>query len=283
MLTLDQMELADCYTPQDLTDEIFRQLPDLVFPIPIRELALANGIRGIIDIKDPSDEISKGISIKELPEGFLISAANDNGVIFYKDNPIAPYRKLFTIAHEFGHHLFPHHTNKRSFDDLSKPVDPQDKEENDLIEDEANIFARLLLLPESLLIKELGKREFSLESLQELAEFTQTSFSFLANRCCTIIDDFSFVLITTKDRVCTKIRSNSDELYDEFKRLKGQKMPSGSHFFQRKEVFPQHITNKVAVDPLVWLSTDYKNICSDASEQTFYQLKGYAITLVMFN
>ena len=126
------MELGDCFTPDQLVEEIFRQQPKLTPPIPIEEIAAAVGISEI-----------RPISTEEV-EGMLVAnESKSKGVIFYKEgSPLG--RQRFTIGHELGHFLLLHH----GFKQQCSPSDIQFGASSPQLlelENEANEFSQSLL------------------------------------------------------------------------------------------------------------------------------------------
>ena len=108
-----------------------------------------------------------GLRIREVPaqgfDGALIrSKAGQKGIVAVNASIRENSRKRFTIAHEIGHFIIPHHRNLgnicegrkiESFD--SHLIGP---------EIEANEFAAELLLPSALLRKRFNLAEFSLSA-----------------------------------------------------------------------------------------------------------------------
>ncbi|HAX41796.1 MAG TPA: ImmA/IrrE family metallo-endopeptidase [Bryobacteraceae bacterium] len=158
-----------------------------------------------------------GLRIREVPargfDGALIrSKAGQKGIVAVKASIREASRKRFTIAHEIGHFVIPHHRNLgniceerkiESFDrDLNRP------------EIEANEFAAELLLPSAVLRKRFDLADPSLSQMSSVAagfgtSLTATTRSFLTltNLACAMVwsvnnrarwfvrsDSFSFFL-----------------------------------------------------------------------------------------
>lgn len=292
MLTLDVMKLSDCFTPEKLANEIFRQLPELSFPIPIFLIAKACGIEAI-------HKLQSNISIKNLPEGLWATRETDTdlGIILYKDHDIAPYRKHFTIGHELGHHLLPLHRNSLTIDDISEVIDlktdlraekiaefvKKGKVEKKEFEKEANKFASLLLLPEHLLSAELEGKEFCLKELNPLCDITEVSFSTIVNRSCSILKDKAIALIHAENGVCNYTWSNKNALPGVLTVDKQQPLPQGSNFANHKGETYEHFTEKEPVDALTWFSDIEGGFDKIVFEQTYYQKNGFSITLVIID
>lgn len=138
-----------------------------------------------------------GLRIREVPargfDGALIrSKAGQKGIVAVKASIREASRKRFTIAHEIGHFIIPHHRNLgniceerkiESFDrDLNRP------------EVEANEFAAELLLPSAVLRKRFDLADFSLAQISSVAadfgtSLTATTRSFLTltNLPCAMV------------------------------------------------------------------------------------------------
>ena len=92
MIELNCIKFGDCFTPEDLVNEIYSQCPNLSPPIPIKVIAKAAGITHIV---------SRDMTL----EGILVADdGKTEGVILYNSASIEG-RQRFTIAHELGHFL----------------------------------------------------------------------------------------------------------------------------------------------------------------------------------
>lgn len=110
---------------------------------------------------------------------------NISGVIEYDDdetktNPriyinknVPPNRKIFTLAHELGHH-FLHKGRKLRLDTLDYSQNDKDTRE----ESEANYFAGSLLVPRELLMKKIKEGH----NPEELAKYFRVSVPVIQNR-----------------------------------------------------------------------------------------------------
>lgn len=269
MLPLNQMDLADAFTPEQLVDEIFRQCPELEPPIPIKDLAIASGITDIVKLD--------GILKSENVEGLLVTGEDtSSGVIFYnqEDRPLG--RQRFTIAHELGHFLLLHHNGDQTC--TGKDMSTFSARVNKL-EAEANDFSQRLLMPEQWIKKHFDSQSPSIEALQTIACKFETSFEATANKC-TRYGIKPFALIYSKDN---KIRY----CWKDYKRLpfltnfkKGDVMPLSSQALTLK-LSDQSITGFVESDATDWFksSPSYK-LPSTVLEQTYFQTKGFKVTLI---
>ena len=121
-----------------------------------------------------------GLRIQEVPangfDGALIrSKAGQKGIIAIKESIREPARKRFTIAHEIGHFVLPHHRTLKNVCE-EKKIDTFDAHLN-RPEVEANEFAAELLLPTAVLAKRFDLTEYSLAAIATVAAEFQTSLS----------------------------------------------------------------------------------------------------------
>lgn len=128
------------------------------------------------------EEIAKQRGLKVMPypleneiSGILVIDNSGNSTIGYNQHE-SRVRRRFTIAHELGHYEL--HRNQSSlFVDKSFKVmfrgGSTIENSNSQLEQEANVFAAALLMPEDLVHKEIENLEFDLgneQSLKELAK-----------------------------------------------------------------------------------------------------------------
>jgi Zn-dependent peptidase ImmA (M78 family) len=121
-----------------------------------------------------------GLRIQEVPargfDGALVrSKTGQKGIVAVKANIREASRKRFTIAHEIGHFVMPHHRLLKNVCD-EKKIDSFDSRLN-RPEIEANEFAAELLLPSVLLVKRFNLKEFSLPEISTVATEFQTSLT----------------------------------------------------------------------------------------------------------
>jgi hypothetical protein len=138
-----------------------------------------------------------GLRIREVPakgfDGALIrSKAGQKGIVAVRANIREASRKRFTIAHEIGHFIIPHHRNLGNLCQERK-IESFDRNLN-RPEIEANEFAAELLLPSGILRKRFNLAEFSLAQTSAVAaEFgtsltaTTRSFLMLTDLPCAMI------------------------------------------------------------------------------------------------
>lgn len=128
-----------------------------------------------------------GLRIREVPakgfDGALIrSKAGQKGIVAVKASIREASRMRFTIAHEIGHFIIPHHRNLGNICEERK-IESFDRNLN-RPEIEANEFAAELLLPSGVLRKRFNLAEFSLAQISAVAadfgtSLTATTRSFL--------------------------------------------------------------------------------------------------------
>jgi hypothetical protein len=121
-----------------------------------------------------------GLRMREVPakgfDGALVrSRSCQKGIIAVKAGIREPSRKRFTIAHEVGHFVMPHHRLLKNICD-EKKIDSFDSRLN-RPEVEANEFAAELLLPSAILAKRFNLREFSLPEISRVATEFETSLT----------------------------------------------------------------------------------------------------------
>lgn len=138
-----------------------------------------------------------GLRISEVPakgfDGALTrSEGHQKGIILVNANTKERSRKRFTIAHEIGHFIIPHH-RKRGNVCEDRKVDSFDRSLGQA-EIEANEFAAELLLPTTVLRERFALNDISFAQLSAIAaEFetsltaTTRSFLTLTNLPCAMI------------------------------------------------------------------------------------------------
>ena len=154
-IMIDRMELDDIGNPQKIAQFIINSNPDLQLPIPIEEIAHAAGITHI----ERKDNLKF--------EGALLSNDVKTEGIIVCNSSSAPERQRFTIAHELGHFLIPMHSNK--FNCATSSISFTNNGSFINKEQEANAFASQILLPPSLLKKEIDRTKYmELEKLEQI-------------------------------------------------------------------------------------------------------------------
>lgn len=140
-------------------------------------LSLQGGIKPSINVEKVAEFL--GLEIKEDDLGSDVSGVlvikNGKGVIgVSKDETDNIVRRRFTIAHEIGHYVL-HRFSQDLFIDQHnfKAVFHRDTSSSSgkvTMEREANAFAAALLMPKTLIIKELSKKSYSFNFVEEEEE-----------------------------------------------------------------------------------------------------------------
>lgn len=260
------MELADCFTPEQLVKEIYRQCPDIKPPIPIKEIARAVGI---LETKAMSSEDVEGMLVADDSKSL--------GVIFFKESsPIG--RQRFTIGHELGHFLLLHHGSEQSctpsdikFSSSSKALEK--------IETEANQFSQLLLMPDNFILNAINDSVINMETLKLISDNFEMSFEPIANKCSSLSDK-PFALIHSKDGIVRYCWRNWKK-FPYFVPLKANDpMPSSSQAVSLNQP-EETISKAVDVDPTQWIKFNYnQSKAIKLIEQTYTQLNGYQVTMI---
>ena len=266
MLTLDRMELGDCFTPEELVDEIYRQCTDLSPPIPIDDIARAAGIIAI-----------EGIDTEDV-EGMLVSDdGKDKGVIFYRQSS-PPGRQRFTIGHELGHFLLLHHGARQSCIASDIKTSSSAASDQDL-EAEANRFAHLLLMPDRLIEASLGDHKPSIDLLREISCLFNMSFEAIANKCASLSRQ-PFALVYSRNNTVRYCWRDWYKFTHRIPLKGGDALPFGS---QAASVNggEDTVSDCELVDASVWLSDDRNGeLPKEVCEQTFTQRNGFQVTMI---
>jgi len=192
-----------------------------------------------------------GLRIREVPakgfDGALIrSKAGQKGIVAVKASIREASRKRFTIAHEIGHFIIPHHRNLGNVCEERK-IESFDRNLN-RPEIEANEFAAELLLPSDVLLKRFNLAEFSLAQISTVAAEFGTSLTATTRSFLTLTDLPCAMVWSVADRARWFVRSDSFRFF-----LPIAELPSGDSFAAgifRGDAAPTELT---PVRPDVWL------------------------------
>lgn len=262
------MELADCFTPEELVSKIFSLSPYLKLPIPVTAIAMECGILLCHPVK---------LETSSFTGALLSDRVKNYGVILYKEYPKVPGRERFTIAHELGHHLLQHH-NSAVFCGLAGIENEATPE----AEQEADSFATQLLMPKHLIKNYLQPKQITLQLIKDLSILAVTSFAATAKRSCAVLSgQASILFIYSKDGLFRYADSSNEELKEHLKLLGGDYMPGGS-CVSNMEYILESFTDQFKVNPSDWFSGDAGNI-DQCVEQVYFQENGYAITLLIID
>ena len=138
-----------------------------------------------------------------------ISIGNANGAeILVNSNITTPGRKNFTGAHEIGHVILHIQTGQQSeFQCTNNDIYGQGK--NVDFEREANQFASSLLMPKSLIHKQIHNNDLSWKLIQELSNKCESSLEATARRVVEISTETCALIIHKNGEMWTPIRSAS--------------------------------------------------------------------------
>jgi Zn-dependent peptidase ImmA (M78 family) len=118
--------------------------------------------------------------------------------------PGAP-RTRFTLAHEFGHYYIDEHRKALRSGQLGLHLSGQDQKVSDLaIEQEANLFASALLLPDTAFRNSLKRKSFDLKGIVEAANGFNVSITCAAIRFVSKEIFPSVIVMWKKDEYCWK-------------------------------------------------------------------------------
>ncbi len=265
MIKLDLMELSDCFTPQQLVAEIFRQCPDIDLPIPIKEIAKAVGIEEIQAMQT------------EDVEGMLVADDGKNhGVIFYKAS--SPHgRQRFTIGHELGHFLLLHHGAEQSC--APKDIKFTSKSDNtQQLENEANEFSQSLLMPDDRISLEINSMYPTMEGLKKIEQKFEMSFEAISNKCATHSTN-PFALIYSKDGIVRYSWRDWKKFPHWIPFKSGDSLPNNCQALLHTQ--DETISESIEVDALTWIESKFnKPYPRTIIEQTYTQLDGYQVTML---
>lgn len=153
-----------------------------------------------------------GLRIREVPangfDGALIrSKAGQKGIVAVKASIFEKSRKRFTIAHEIGHFIIPHHRNLGNICEERK-IENFDSRLN-RAEIEANEFAAELLLPSAVLRKRFNLAEVSLSQISAVAVDFGTSLTATIRSFLTLTDLPCAMVWSITNRARWFVRSDS--------------------------------------------------------------------------
>jgi hypothetical protein len=192
-----------------------------------------------------------GLRIREVPakgfDGALIrSKAGQKGIIAVKASIREESRKRFTIAHEIGHFIIPHHRNLGNICEERK-IENFDRNLN-RPEIEANEFAAELLLPTAVLRKRFNLSEFSLAQISAVAADFGTSLTATTRSFLSLTDLPCAMVWSVTNRARWFVRSDSFRFF-----LPLSDLPANGSFAARifrREAAPAELA---PVRPDAWL------------------------------
>lgn len=156
---------------ESLAQQLLWEHRDLTIPIDIRALCK----RLAINIRRASLDVS----------GYCVIKPNGHKFILYSNNINNRHHSKFTIAHEMGHLLSPHHLSEYR----CSATDLHNYSANKPIEREANLFASELLIPRRHLLSKIKEYPPAFSSISALADFYETSFLATAIKYVKFVDE----------------------------------------------------------------------------------------------
>ena len=154
-MQISRMDLDDAGgNPQRIAEAIMAQIADLPARVPVEDIAYA---LGIVEIRVEPLKSFEGALITSGPEkaegSILVNARS------------GPRRRRYTMGHELGHFLHPHHIPPTdgfhcTSDDMARS-NAKGNGNRILQEIEANAFAAELLLPRPLFVRDLQRKRDS--------------------------------------------------------------------------------------------------------------------------
>lgn len=264
------MELADLTNPSKIVTGIFEQLPEMILPVPVKDIALALDISEVAPLYT-SGYVGGLIVDEGVSEGVILVSANDS-----------EKRKRFTIGHELGHFLIPWHTldSNLRFNCSARQMTVSDIKSKDSYlrkEAEANRFSAELLMPEALFQHDMRKMaEPSLEEVFSMAKKYDVSKEACLIRYVSLQDEPSAVVFS-KDGIVRYCFKHNDFPYLNVK--KGIPLPK-SGLSSDAKILSGGITEAVEVDSETWLAENHQRVPGSLLEQTAKLSAGYQITLL---
>jgi len=192
-----------------------------------------------------------GLRIREVPangfDGALVrSKAGQKGIVAVKASIREKSRKRFTIAHEIGHFVIPHHRNLGNICEDRK-IESFDRHLNQP-EIEANEFAAELLLPSALLRRRFNLAEFSLAQISAVAADFETSLTATTRSYLTLTDLPCAMVWSVSNRARWFVRSDSFRFF-----LPLSELPANGSFAARIFRGESAPTELAPVPPDAWL------------------------------
>lgn len=263
VLTIDRMELDDAgCNPIKLASALFQQLPDIALPVPIIEIATS------VEIKKISF-----CDIKNFDGALITTDGKPDGIIVVNENS-PESRQRFTIAHELGHYLLPHHTVGRfecTRDDMMRTEQRSRLSPVQKMEVEANAFAAEILMPRLKVSNYLRRKTGAdIEHILELAEKYAVSKESMARRYIDLQSEPCCIIFLHKNRVRYSYRNNDFP----FLPLKPTDMLPASSGTRNASILNQ--TNWHETDSDDWGIDSSVELC----EQSYVMPNGYKMSLL---
>lgn len=266
-MRIDRMELADIGNRRKMAEGVLKLLPEVVFPLPVEEIALALDIRKIDPFETDSFE-----------GALLTNEAKSNSTILVREG-VQPERRRFTVGHELGHYLMPLHIPdgdgfRCSAADMRKEEQPASRG-RPAWEAEANAFALELLMPAKDFNRRLtSARGASIEVIVSLAHDFGVSKLACGYRLMRLSDSPCAMLISN-DGVIKQVYRHSELPFISLK--VGMGMPRDGLAMRLKEG-PGSISDIEPTEQCGWCSREKSGV--DLYEQVLTQSDGWRLTLL---
>lgn len=134
-------------------------------------------------------------------------------------------RGRFSLAHEFGHYLIDNHHEDILLGKLRPHPSFQKNSQEDIYEQEADLFAANLLMPQSVFYDACGGQKFSWKLIERLAKLFGTSRMATLKRFIDVTKHELFIVASSRDGIMQWFDRN-----DEFPKMK--------HKFSRGQILP---------------------------------------------
>lgn len=268
-MPISRMDLADAVSPEKIVEAILQAEPELPLIVPIEELCAR---LDIIKIEELTTEGFEG--------GLITDADRSEGIVLVKKG--LEVRRRFTIAHELGHFLMPHHVPDQTGRFLCKSGDlarltAKEGDKRQRMEVEANRFASLLLMPPKRLRQEMRTcRDPDLQHIPALARRFGVSKEAMARAYAQYHDETIAVIITHEGKV---LRSYKNLSFPFITCVKGKPVPAGSLYHRG----PHELGIASDVMPCVpdlWIEVHRGERAPTLYEQFYPQRNGFGLLLL---
>jgi Zn-dependent peptidase ImmA (M78 family) len=269
-MPIGRMDLADAGSPEKLVTLILKGEPNLPIPVPVGQLCKQ------LDIED-----IQTLDIEGFEGGLITDAERSRGIILVKEGP--RHRQRFTISHELGHFLIPHHIPDSPGRFLCSRADMQmltakEADRRGRMEVEANRFAALLLMPPPALRRALKAcKGPDLQHIPKFARDFDVSKEAMARAYAQYHDDVVAVIVTQHGKI---LRSYRDPVRFPFiQPERYSPVPSGSLFHR----CPRDLgvaTEMTACVPDHWVEVKRGEPAPTLFEQVYLQQQGFALIML---
>jgi Zn-dependent peptidase ImmA (M78 family) len=269
-MKISRMDLADAGSPEKLMTLILKAAPDMPIPVPVEQLCKQLNIQEI-----------QALDSEGFEGGLITDPERSSGIILVKDG--FRQRKRFTISHELGHFLIPHHMPDLPgrFLCSSADIHKLSAKENDRrgrMEVEANRFASLLLMPPPMLRRALNDCERpDLQHIPKLARYFDVSKEAMARAYAEYHEEAIAIVVTQHEKI---LRSYRNRLRFPFIQPQhGSSVPSGSIFHQGHHELA--VAGEMAEClPDLWIEVKRGERAPTLFEQVYPQRDGFALIML---